>query len=122
MIIYYRAYNYFLKGGPFAVQNLSQYATCSLLPEMQPFLTSLWSMEASVAAGWALPFPVDHSDIENIVTIRLQPWQHAVSLAALEGEDLLLNVASVSFGRVLNLPVVDLQWQEPASGTHRKPI
>lgn len=54
-------------------------------------------MEASVGAGRALPFPIDHSDIENIVTVRLQPWQHAVSLAALEGEDLLLNVASISF-------------------------
>ena len=85
-------------------------------------LTSLWSMEASVAAGWALSFPVDHSDVEKIVTVRLQPWQHAVRLAALEGEDLLLNVASVSFGRALHLPVVDLKWPEPASGTHRKPI
>lgn len=61
-------------------------------------LTSLWSMEASVGAGWALPFPVDHSDIENVVTVWLQPWQHAMSLVALEGEDLLLNVASVPFG------------------------
>lgn len=79
-------------------------------------------MEASVGAGRALPFPIDHSDIENIVTVRLQPWQHAVSLAALEGEDLLLNVASVSFRCALSLPVVNLKWQEPKSGTHRKSI
>lgn len=88
---------YSLSGGPSIVQNLSGCTAYSLVPETHPFHTSLWSMEASVGAGWALPFPIDHSDIENIVTVRLQPWQHAVSLAALEGEDLLLNVASVSF-------------------------
>jgi hypothetical protein len=79
-------------------------------------------MEASVRAGWALPFPVDHSDVEGIVTVWLQPWQHAVSLGALEGEDLLLNVAPVSFRGALGLPVVNLKWQEPKSETHRMSI
>lgn len=79
-------------------------------------------MEASVGAGWALPFPIDHSDIESIVTVRLQPRQHAVSLAALEGEDLLLNVASVPFRGALSLPVVNLKWQEPKSRMHRKSV
>lgn len=95
-----------------SVEGLSGCAMCSLTPGTQPLRTSLWSMEASVRAGWALAFPIDHSDIESIVTVWLQPRQHAVSLAALESEDLLLNVASVPFRGALSHPVVNLKWQE----------
>lgn len=54
-------------------------------------------MKHSVGAGRALPFPVDHADIQCVVAEGLQPREHAVGLAALESEDLFLNVASVSF-------------------------
>lgn len=59
--------------------------------------TSFWSIKDSVGAGWALPFPIDHADVQCVVAKGLQPRQHAVGLAALESEDLFLNVASISF-------------------------
>lgn len=87
--------------------------------ETHPFHTSFWSIKDSVRAGWALPFPIDHSDIQCVVAKGLQPRQHAMRLAALEGEDLFLKVTSVSFRWTLCLPIVNLKQQERKSGMHK---
>ena len=78
--------------------------------------TSFWSIEDLVRAGWALPFPIDHTDIQCVVAKGLQPRQHAMSLAALESKDLLFNMASVSCQWTLRLPVVNLKQEEEKSG------
>lgn len=65
--------------------------------ETRPPHTSFRRMKDSVGAGRALPLPIDHADVQCVVAEGLQPRQHAVGLAALESEDLFLNVASVSF-------------------------
>lgn len=78
------------------MQSVSGCTICSRISETRHPHTSFWSVKDSVGAGWALPFPVDHSDVQCVVAVGLQPRQHAMSLAALESEDLFLNVASVS--------------------------
>lgn len=77
-------------------------------------------MKDSVEAGRAFPFPVDHADVQGVVAEGLQPWQHSVRLAALESEDLFLNVASVPFWRILVRPVVNLKQQEQKSGMYKE--
>ena len=71
---------------------------CHILLGPQKYIqpTSFRSIEDLVSAGWALPFPIDHTDIQCIVAKGLQPRQHAVGLAALESEDLLFKMAPVS--------------------------
>ena len=88
--------------------------------ETCPPHTSFWGPKDSVWASWALPFPVDHSDVQSVVAEGLQPRQHAVGLAALESEDLFLNVASVSFWWILCLPVVNLKQQEQQPGMYKE--
>lgn len=78
--------------------------------------TSLGSAEGPVGAGRALSLPIDHAHVQGIVAEGLQAGQHAVGLAALEGEDLLLKVPSVPLGCTLRLPVVNLEQQAPKSG------
>lgn len=77
-------------------------------------------MKDSVGAGRALPLPIDHADVQCVVAEGLQPRQHAVGLAALESEDLFLNVASVSFWWILVRPVVNLKQQEQKSGMYKE--
>ena len=91
---------------------------CHILLGAQKYIhpTSFRSIEDLVRAGWALPFPIDHTDIQCVVAKGLQPRQHAVSLAALESKDLLFNMASVSCQWTLRLPVVNLKQQEEKSG------
>ena len=71
---------------------------CHILLGSQKYIqpTSFRSTEDLVSAGWALPLPIDHTDIQCIEAKGLQPRQHAVSLAALESKDLLFKMAPVS--------------------------
>lgn len=103
--------------GPLLSCKASQDEPYALGSQSRPPPTSFWSVKDSVGAGRALPFPVDHADVQRVVAEGLQPRQHAVSLAALESEDLFLKVASVSLRRTLCLPVVNLKEHGQKSGT-----
>lgn len=109
-----------LCGPSSVVQSLSGCAVGSRNSERRPPPTSFWSVKDSVGAGRALPFPVDHSHVQRVVAERLQAGQHAVGPAALESEDLLLDVASVSLRRaLLCLPVVNLKGDNNSQDAER---
>lgn len=106
--------------GPLLSGKFSQEAPNVLRSESCPPPTSFWSSKDSVGAGRALPFPVDHTDVQCVVAEGLQARQHAMSLASLESEDLFLKMASVSLRRTLCLPVVNLKEQGQMSAWIRE--
>ena len=67
--------------------------------------TSFGGLKLQVGAGGALPLAIVNPDVEQVEAVRLQAWEHAMTLVPTEGQKLLLHTVGVVFVEAPLTPV-----------------